>query len=89
MEVISDSEYLQAMILENANRLKTDRARCKELRHFLEVEIERTRNWQEDGLNPFYDGVCVGVKSARTLRRAHIRFCERLLSMIEEAADGN
>lgn len=58
----------------------------EEVKHFLEFEIERTREWQKDPLNPFYDGVCVGLKKARILRRAHIRFCERLLEMLNKDA---
>ena len=62
--------------------------RLEELRHFLVFEIERNHAWQKDFLNPFYDGVYVGLDKARTLRRAHIRFCERLLAMIDKEVSG-
>ena len=53
----------------------------EELRHFLEVEIERTLESLKDEKNPFYDGVCVGAKKANKLRENHIRFCMQLLAM--------
>lgn len=63
-----------------------DDIRCTELRHFLEVEIKQTRERQENIRGPIYDGVWVGFDEARTLRRRHIQFCERLLKMLNKDA---
>ena len=54
----------------------------EELQHFLEVEIKRTFERQENIRNPIYDGVWVGFDEARTLRRNHIRFCKTVLGML-------
>lgn len=59
----------------------------EELRHFLEVEMERTREHQKDKYNPFYDGVCVGWRKASKLRRRHYLFCKRLLAMSEGVSE--
>lgn len=56
----------------------------EELKHFLEAEIEITSEWLKDEANPCYDGVCVGVEEARKLKEHHIRFCQRMLAMINK-----
>ena len=56
----------------------------EELKHFLEVEIELTSERLKDKSNPAYDGVCVGAKEAEKLKENHIKFCQRLLAMINK-----
>lgn len=58
-------------------------ARTDGVADFLKREIriceERLQN---DKSNPFYDGVGVGVKEAQKLKSNHIRFCKKLLEMM-------
>ena len=73
---------------EMARRCVDGKIPMKELKHFLEVEIKQTRERQENIRGPIYDGVWVGFDEARTLRRRHISFCERLLVMIDGEVSG-
>lgn len=61
----------------------------KKLKHFLKAEIDYTQE-RLSGSSPFYDGVLVGFEKANKLKRNHIRFCDRLLKMLqEEITDDN
>ena len=82
-----NKEYFLFM-QEMARRCVDGKIPTKELKHFLEVEIKRTREWQELVSDPIYDTVWVGFDEARTLRRNHIRFCECLLAMIDKEVSG-
>lgn len=55
-----------------------------ELKHFLEFEIQQSTEWQKEKANTVYDGVYVGRAEAEELIKKHIKFCERLLSIIEK-----
>lgn len=61
----------------------------EELKRFLEAEIAINAERQSDKINPCYDGVCVGNRKARKLRRKHISFCERLLLMAQKETEAH
>ena len=57
--------------------------------HFLEVEIAVSERALCHSYTPYYDGVCVGNKKARELRKKHIMFCEHLLKLIKKEKSDN
>ena len=57
--------------------------RCRktqEARHFLEKEIEITKDRLKDSSN-YYNGEYVGNKIATRLKEKHILFCNNVLSL--------
>lgn len=50
----------------------------------MEFEIRQTKEWLEEPLNPFFNGVSVGVKNATELKKKHINFCEQLLAILDK-----
>lgn len=60
--------------------------RIDELKHFLAVEVQISKNRKTtmtEKPSPFYDGVYVGIEQAEKLMDSHIRFCEKLIAMID------
>lgn len=53
-----------------------------ELKHFLEVEIEKAEERKTETSN-VYDGVVVGFSAFPHLQESHIRFCKHILKLIE------
>lgn len=56
----------------------------RELEMFLLSEIDHIMRSMDEPKNPWYDGVCVGRRRARELRKKHLSFCRRLLAMVYE-----
>ena len=50
--------------------------------HFFEMEIEYCKN-NNNELFESFNGVCVGLKEAQELNKAHINYCQNIINRIK------
>lgn len=51
--------------------------------HFFGMEIEQTKEWLDDGnVSPIFNGVNVGFKEGKQLKKHHIRYCQNIIDRI-------
>lgn len=50
--------------------------------HFFEMEIEYCKN-NNNELFESFNGVCVGLKEAQELNKAHIKYCQNIINRIK------
>lgn len=49
--------------------------------HFFEMEIEYCKN-NNNELFEYFNGVCVGLKEAQELNKAHMKYCQNIIKRI-------
>lgn len=59
------------------------------LKCWFEFEIERAEALMKKEYNPMFNGVYVGHKKQIELNKEHIRFCKKILEMLERKEGKN